>query len=239
MSETSWKRQVSPEVVEVPGSCAGCRVVAFSAEYPNITLRVWLPKSGASACTNHVVHEGYTGDAYICALLIDSAGAFPPDPLSEGMVIFPNVVEESGALRRTGAVSPAAEKEEVAVWVNPAHRTPPRSWDIPGSRSGLCSVGPGLIGDAGCAAAGHPNPLLCRGIKFPKIVENRSFGRVSSRRIEAESAEKPNVTESIGPEDPMLSAARSGSPRACAQRSVTAVLINGIGSGRPHPRPLL
>jgi hypothetical protein len=38
-----WERQVSPQIVEVTGRGASGRVEAFSAEHPNVTIRVGLP----------------------------------------------------------------------------------------------------------------------------------------------------------------------------------------------------
>ena len=107
--ETSWKRQVLPQVVQVPWRSAGSRVVAFSAEHRNVMRSKWWPYSGAPAATNHIVHEERPSGTLDVSLLIDSTGAFPPSPLPGGMIILPNVIEESGPLRGARTVSPTTE----------------------------------------------------------------------------------------------------------------------------------
>src|SRR4029077_11694331 len=153
---TSWERQVTPQIVDVAWRGAGSGIVAFPAEHRNVFRSKRWPDSGAPAGTNDVVHEKRPRRALNISLLVDSAGAFPPGPLPGGVVIFPNVIQESGALRGASAVPPAAEEEEVTVWANPANRAPPRPANICSGRSGLRAIRPGLIGDAGSAAAGDP-----------------------------------------------------------------------------------
>src|SRR6266849_2300280 len=233
-----WERQVSPHIVEVSGSGSARRVVTFPAEHPYIALGVWLPQRCSPACTNHVVHEWHAGCADISTLLVDSAGALPPNPLSAGVVIFPNVIQESSALVGASAVPPAAEEEEVAVWVNPAHRTPARAGNICSGWSGLRSIRPGLIGETGSAAAGDPSPLLRRSVVLPKVVENPSLRCACSRGIEAESAEQPDVASGIGPQNRMLASAWSGGSRACSQSAVATILTGYVGSRGPKPSPL-
>src|ERR1700730_10866187 len=154
------------------------------------------------------------------------------------MVIFPNFIEETGALRRAGTISPATKQEEVSVRVNPADRTPPRPGNICSGRSGLRPVRPGLIGDAGSAAAGYPDPLLGRNVVLPKIVENRPLWRARLGGIQAESAEQPNVTRKISPENPVLPTAGSRRSRACPQGAVVTSLIGYVGIGGTNPSPL-
>src|SRR5712671_2708085 len=108
------------------------------------------PYSGTAAATNDVVNEKVSSSIRNGGLLVNSAGAFPPDPLSTDVVVFPNVIQESSALVGASAVSPTAEEEEVAVWVSPAYRTPTRAGNISGRRrSGLRPVRACLIGNAG------------------------------------------------------------------------------------------
>ena len=60
--------------------------------------------------------------SWILTGLVDVAGAFPPGPQSfvdAGGVVFPDVIEESSALRERRGIAPSAEEPEVSIAVRP------------------------------------------------------------------------------------------------------------------------
>src|SRR5437016_13737833 len=86
-------------------------------------ISVWLPYGCPAAPAGQVVHKRYAVGK-IRAVFVDVAGALPPNPLSAALLVFPNIVKESGRLRDFGAVSPAAEEPQVIGSIRPTHWSP-------------------------------------------------------------------------------------------------------------------
>src|SRR5260370_21065513 len=106
------KGQVCPRFGHV--AVGSDRVEGLAAEHPNIVRDVLLPESYAAAGARlnvdkrNAVLDGKI--RWILTGLLDVAGAFPPGPQSfvdAGGVVFPDVIEESSALRERRCLAPS------------------------------------------------------------------------------------------------------------------------------------
>src|SRR6266480_4852525 len=167
LATVSREGQIGPQVVHVARRGSGTRVIALSAKHPDIMISVWLPYGCPAAPAGQVVHKRYAVGK-IRAVFVDVAGALPPNPLSAALLVFPNIVKESGRLRDFGAVSPAAEEPQVIGSIRPTHWSPPRPRNIPCRRCRLGAIDAILI----CRiSARDPSPLAAGTVVLPKVVE--------------------------------------------------------------------
>jgi hypothetical protein len=123
------ERQIGPQIVEICRGVALGGIIALAAEDHEVAKQIGLPDGSSSASANDVVYEkravrvqGYGRKG---AVLVDIAGALPPDPFPAALLVFPDVIEESSGVRADRAVSPTAKEPEIVIGVPPAHCAPP------------------------------------------------------------------------------------------------------------------
>src|SRR5215472_14654736 len=150
-----------PQVVQFAVRATGRSIVTLAAKHVHISERVWRPMSCASPRSGYVIHVAELEEV-VTPRLIDVDRALPPNPLTGAQLIFPNVVQEAGRLSTVKTVAKAADKEQIAVGVDPPHRSPTRAGNIRRCRvrcgvgNPLRSVHAVLVGQVG---AGNPGPL--------------------------------------------------------------------------------
>src|SRR5271165_1634806 len=109
------ERQVRPRFAHIP--IRSYRVIALPAKHPNMILGVLLPESHPAAGARLIVDKRYAildgKIRWIVTALVDVARSFPPGPqplVGPSGMVFPDVVEESGALRERRGIAPSAEE---------------------------------------------------------------------------------------------------------------------------------
>ena len=91
-------------------------IYALPAEDCEVAKRVGLPERCTAARPGFVFHERLAqGKALdgIQSVLVYVRGSLPPNPLAGTVLVFPNVIQESGRIRGNRAVSPTAEEPKI------------------------------------------------------------------------------------------------------------------------------
>ena len=181
------------------------------------------------------------GSAAVLFLAVGPAehGRVPahPGPLVRRRVELPQLVQV--ALILIGVESPAAKQPQVAVLIGPSCRLPTRSPNVPGGRSAQGAVNAGLDPRvAEGAAAVHPRPFACRGIKLPKIVGHT----IQTVGVVAPSPKNPPVPPLVAPTRCQEKASGVIGGRGRSQRSIHsgwARVVSGQRVAPTHPSPLV
>src|ERR1700722_6198660 len=127
---SSWERQIGPQIVEVAWWRAIGRIVALANESPDESPRIRLrPDCGSSASAFDVIHKGCAlsiryGLGRIDAVLVGIADSLPPNPQPGALLVLPDVVQESSGVRGAGAISPAPNQPEIAAGIAPPNGSP-------------------------------------------------------------------------------------------------------------------